>query len=155
MRVALNVEQLLQRPPGGIGRYTAELARLLPTSAPPADVDVTLFAARHSRGDVERRASRAFGLTSDAVVLPLPRPVLYDAWTRARASLVPRKSRALRDVDLVHAPSLAVPPRDGVPLVVTVHDAAPILFPEHLLAAAVAASTARASRPTAQRAPTR
>ena len=29
MRVALNLEQLLQPAPGGIGRYTAELARLL------------------------------------------------------------------------------------------------------------------------------
>ena len=30
MRAALNLEQLLQPAPGGIGRYTAELARLLP-----------------------------------------------------------------------------------------------------------------------------
>ena len=31
---------------------------------------------------------------------------------------------------MVHAPSVAVPPRGRVPLVVTVHDAAPVLFPE-------------------------
>jgi len=30
----------------------------------------------------------------------------------------------------VHAPSLAVPPHSGVPLIVTVHDAAAIVFPE-------------------------
>jgi glycosyltransferase involved in cell wall biosynthesis len=37
---------------------------------------------------------------------------------------------ALRKVDVVHAPSLAVPPRSGVPLIVTVHDAAPLVFPD-------------------------
>ncbi|MEJ7765347.1 MAG: glycosyltransferase family 1 protein, partial [Acidimicrobiales bacterium] len=35
----------------------------------------------------------------------------------------------LRAVDVVFAPSVAVPPRRRRPLVVTVHDAAPILFP--------------------------
>ena len=38
MRVALNLEQLLQPAPGGIGRYTAELARLLP-ALPAGDGD--------------------------------------------------------------------------------------------------------------------
>ena len=33
-------------------------------------------------------------------------------------------------VDLIHAPSPAVPPFEGVPLVVTVHDAAPVTMPE-------------------------
>jgi glycosyltransferase involved in cell wall biosynthesis len=36
----------------------------------------------------------------------------------------------LRDVDLVHAPSLAVPPRSGAPLIVTAHDAATLVAPE-------------------------
>jgi glycosyltransferase involved in cell wall biosynthesis len=36
----------------------------------------------------------------------------------------------LHGADLVHAPSVAVPPHPGVPLVVTVHDAAPAIFPE-------------------------
>jgi glycosyltransferase involved in cell wall biosynthesis len=38
--------------------------------------------------------------------------------------------RELRNIDLVHAPSLAIPPRSGVPLIVTVHDAAALRFPE-------------------------
>ncbi len=50
MRVAVNVEQLLHEAPGGIGRYTAELVRLLPAHG----VDVTPFTARHATADVER-----------------------------------------------------------------------------------------------------
>jgi glycosyltransferase involved in cell wall biosynthesis len=131
MRVALNLEQLLQPAPGGIGRYTAELARLLP--ALPADDgdEITLapFVARHPHEHVDARL-REFGLADlDPVVLRLPRPLLYDAWHLLRW---PRPQRALgmEDIDLVHAPSVAVPPRAGVPLVVTAHDAAPLIYPE-------------------------
>lgn len=56
----------------------------------------------------------------------LPAPLLYEAWVRWGAGTV----RGIEGVDLIHAPSLAVPPRSGRPLVVTVHDAAPELFPE-------------------------
>jgi glycosyltransferase involved in cell wall biosynthesis len=134
MRVALNLEQLLQPAPGGIGRYTAELARLLPTLPPSPDGDsdaVTLvpFVARHRREHVEARLHE-FGLENvDPIVLPLPRPLLYDAWHVLRRPRLARPRR-LRSVDVVHAPSVAVPPRSGAPLVVTAHDAAPLLFPE-------------------------
>jgi glycosyltransferase involved in cell wall biosynthesis len=131
MRVALNLEQLLQPAPGGIGRYTAELARLLPT-LPDRDGDaVTLvpFVARHRRAHIHARL-REFGLASlDPVVLPFPRPMLYDSWHLLRRPGLQRSLR-LRDVDVVHAPSVAVPPKSGVPLVVTAHDAAPLIFPE-------------------------
>jgi glycosyltransferase involved in cell wall biosynthesis len=128
MRVALNIEQLLQRPPGGIGRYAAEIARLLPGFA-PGDVDVALFVARHARRDVDA-AFASFGLTADAVVLPVPRRVLYELWNAYGIAGPTQLARSLRDVDVVHATSLAVPPRAGVPLVVTVHDAASVLFPD-------------------------
>src|SRR5215218_2870869 len=131
MRVALNLEQLLQPAPGGIGRYTAELARLLP-SLPAGDGDeITLvpFVARHRREDVEARL-REFGLAGvDPVVLPLPRPLLYDAWHLLRRPRLGR-SRRLRYADVVHAPSVAVPPRSDAALVVTAHDAAPLMYPE-------------------------
>jgi hypothetical protein len=42
MRVALNIEQLLQRPPGGIGRY-AQIARATARMR-PIEVDVALCA---------------------------------------------------------------------------------------------------------------
>ena len=131
MRVALNLEQLLQPAPGGIGRYTAELARLLPT-LPSADADeITLvpFVARHRREDIEARL-REFGLSgADPVVLPLPRPLLYDAWHLLRRPRLGR-SRRLRYADVVHAPSVAVPPKSDTPLVVTAHDAAPLIYPD-------------------------
>ena len=81
VRAALGVEQLLDDAPGGIGRYVAELAGRLPHHG----VDVVGFTARHPRRRVER-AMRAAGLDGlDPVILPLPRPALYDAWHVARA----------------------------------------------------------------------
>ena len=131
MRVALNLEQLLHRPPGGIGRYSAELARLLPTSGEAGSerVEVLAFVARHHAVEVEA-AMIGFGLEHvDPARLALPRVVLYDLWNDLGAGDLRHLSRRLRAFDVVHAPSLAVPPRSGAKLVVTVHDAAPILFP--------------------------
>jgi glycosyltransferase involved in cell wall biosynthesis len=123
VRVAVNVEQLLHEAPGGIGRYTAELLRLLPA----LDVDVAPFTARHARADVDR-ALRAHDLDGfDPVILPLPAAVLYDAWHLLG---VAGPTRRVAPVDLVHAPSPAVPPTGALPLVVTVHDAAPLVMPE-------------------------
>src|SRR5262249_46513300 len=125
------LEQLLQPAPGGIGRYTAELARLLPT-LPSGDGDeVTLvpFVARHRREEIDTRL-REFGLDGvDPVVLRLPRPLLYDAWHLLRRPRLAHPRR-LHTVDVVHSPSVAVPPKAIAPLVVTAHDAAPLLYPE-------------------------
>ena len=132
MRVALNLEQLLHRPPGGIGRYSAELARLLPVDGSTVDerVEILPFVGRHERVTVEA-ALIAFGLEHlDPARLALPRIVLYDLWNDLGAGDLRRLSRRLRDFDIVHAPSLAVPPKSGAALVVTVHDAAPILYPD-------------------------
>jgi glycosyltransferase involved in cell wall biosynthesis len=123
VRVALNVEQLLYRSPGGIGRYTAQLATLLPATG--ADDEVVAFTARHGREEV-RAAMERFGVPGPPpAILKLPRPVLYEAWHR-----VGRPSIDVGDVDVIHAPSVAVPPRRATPLVVTVHDVAPALFPQ-------------------------
>jgi glycosyltransferase involved in cell wall biosynthesis len=123
MRVGFGMEQLLDAAPGGIGRYVAELAVRLPDRG----TQLVGFTARHPRRRVEQ-AMRTFGLNGTSpVVLSLPRPLLYDAWHVAGIfGPVPKLGR----VDLVHAPSLAVPPTDGVPLVVTAHDAAPLTMPE-------------------------
>jgi glycosyltransferase involved in cell wall biosynthesis len=134
IRVALNIEQLMQRPSGGIGRYAAELARLLPgpvrTEGPDDGVILETFVARHRRADVEA-CLRTFGLGDIAPVrLPLPRVALYEAWNTFGVGGPGAFSRRLRTVDVVHAPSLAVPPKGNAALVVTVHDAAPLLFPE-------------------------
>ena len=51
------------------------------SSRPQPGVDVTAFTARHPRAAVDARAARTTDLDGvDPVVLPLPRPVLYDAW---------------------------------------------------------------------------
>jgi glycosyltransferase involved in cell wall biosynthesis len=122
VRVAVNVEQLLHDAPGGIGRYTAELLRLLPERG----VEVVPFTARHRREDVTA-ALHSNGIEAHPVMLRLPATALYDAWhVLGVASPVGR----VKPVDVVHAPSPAVPPTGRVPLVVTVHDAAPITMPE-------------------------
>lgn len=123
MRVAFSLEQLLDDAPGGIGRYVAELAQRLPDFG----VEIVGFTARHPRRRVER-AMRNFGLDDLVpVILSLPRPLLYDAWHVAgRFGPQPK----VGNVDLVHAPSLAVPPRGDAPLIVTAHDAAPVTMPE-------------------------
>jgi glycosyltransferase involved in cell wall biosynthesis len=120
MRVALNAEQLLQGP-SGIGRYTAELTRRLPQ----VGVEVVAFVARHPRARVEA-ALRDAGLVGSPVIAALPRPLLYDSW---HVLGVAGPLRHVGPVDLVHAPSLAVPPRGDRPLVVTAHDAATIVDP--------------------------
>jgi len=142
MRVALNLEQLLLRPPGGIGRYSAELARLLPEAGPtPPNTDkpdlgfeVIGFVSRHSAASVAK-AYASFGLTKaqvEATVrIAVPRPVLFDSWGVLGIPKLSLLSKRLADVDIVHAPSLAVPPHPkSAPLIVTVHDAAPLIHPE-------------------------
>jgi len=127
LRVAVNAEQLLYRSPGGIGRYTAQLLTLLPAAHP--DCEVVPVVGRHTEAEVQAALS-AFGVSEAvrrrAAGQALPAALMYEAWVRLGWP-------PLRGVDgatLVHAPSAAVPPASGRPLVVTVHDAAPELFPE-------------------------
>lgn len=127
MRVAVNVEQLLSPSPGGIGRYAAQLVMLLGSVA-PAD-DPVPFVARHRAREVAA-ALAGSGLGPGAVMLPFPRPLLYETWVRLGLPPLALGAPALRSVDVVHAPSVAVPGRPGAPLVVTVHDAGPELHPD-------------------------
>ena len=93
VRVAVNVEQLLHEAPGGIGRYTAELLRLLPAlrrrrdrRSPPV-----------TRVPTSTRALHAQGLDGlDPVILPLPAAVLYDAWHVLGVAGPARRRRAGR-----------------------------------------------------------
>jgi len=108
MRIGLHTGQLLQPVPGGIGRYTVHLARNLPA----AGVGVLCFGA----GVPSERVQRLIG---DYVDLGRPRgSARYAMWHHLRWP------RLRLPVDLVHAPSLAVPAAGTLPLVVTVHDVA-------------------------------
>ncbi len=112
--VALHVGQLLQRVPGGIGRYTRALIRELP----PVGVALSTFAA----GDPSVALAGSF---PGFVELGHPyAPIRYELWHRLRA---PRIRTA---ADVVHAPSMAIPPTGDRPLVVTVHDVAFLRHPE-------------------------
>ena len=140
MRVAINVEQLLHASPGGIGRYVGQLVSLLPALHP--EDEVVPVCARHRPEDVAG-ALRRLGVPRaggpEPVVLSLPRPLLYRSWLWTGRPLLDRpgephlpwaRSAGAGRVELVHAPSVAVPGRGAAPLVVTVHDAAHELFPE-------------------------
>lgn len=87
------------------------------------------FTARHPQREVVAALAGA-GITAAPSVLSLPRPLLYEAWHSFGVAGPERLARSVAGADVVHAPSLAVPPRGRRPLVVTAHDAAPELFPE-------------------------
>jgi len=114
MKVGLHVGQLLQRVPGGIGRYVFRLLSALP------EVGVTVLP--FGAGDPSvHRVLRWPGY----VDLGHPyAPWRYELWHRLR------RPQLHLPVDLVHAPSLAVPPAGRRPLAVTVNDVAFLHHPE-------------------------
>jgi len=136
VRVSFLLEQLLAPAPGGTGRYSAELVAALAATAPPA-ASVTGWTAWHR--DV--RAASVDGVRGP-VRLPLGRRALALAWERGRG---PRP----RGADLVHAPTLLLPPRGPRPLVVTIHDAVPWTHPETLTRRGVAFHRRMAARAAA------
>ncbi|MDQ2750926.1 MAG: glycosyltransferase family 4 protein [Actinomycetota bacterium] len=120
MRVAVVTEQLLAPVPGGIGRYTRELSAALARCAGRADA-VSTWTAWHR----DPTAAAVPGVAGPRR-LPLPRRALAAVWEHGVGP-------APRGADLVHAPSLLVPPaRRGCARVVTVHDAVPWTHPETL-----------------------
>lgn len=112
MRVAVHAGQLLQPVPGGIGRYEIELLRRLPDHG----VQSIAFGA----------GPRPRGLARRVPWIDLGQPrgsARYEMWHRLR------RPQVRIDADVVHAPSLAIPPVSGQPLVVTVHDVAFMRLP--------------------------
>lgn len=118
-RVALTLEQCWHRVPGGTAVAALGIARALSQGSL---VDPVGVAARH------RRAPDAAWIPPIPVEhLGLPRIALYESWHRLRR---PRVESATGPVDVIHATSLAVPPRSTT-LVVTVHDLAFLHDPSH------------------------
>lgn len=110
MKVALHVGQLRQPVPGGAGTYVRSLLRSLPA----AGVTLSTFGS-----------GPADPTWPEFVDLGHPKPPLrYALWHRVR------RPRVAPSVDIVHAPTLAVPPTGRVPLVVTAHDVAFLRFPD-------------------------
>jgi len=117
VRVALTLEQLWHRVPGGSATSILGLAQAL---ADRRDVEVVGVAARH-RGP----PAAPFHPPVPVRRMPLPRLALYETWHALRRPLV---EAATGPVDLVHATAVAVPGASA-PLVVTVHDLAFLASP--------------------------
>lgn len=128
LSVAMTVEQVWQPAPGGSGTYVSELARAL---AERSDVRLLGLAARRS-------GPESLPLPPSMTVhhSPLPRPALYELWSRNRRRR-PASDRAVvrsrRGPDVLHATTWAIPPRTA-PLVVTIHDVAFLRDPSHFTA---------------------
>ncbi|CAO5147894.1 Glycosyltransferase [Frankia sp. AiPs1] len=94
------VEQLLAPVPGGTGRYSAELAAALARTAAPGDA-VAGWCAAHR----DFHTAALPGVLGP-MRLPLPRRALAAAWSRGVGP-------APRGVDVLHAPTLLLPPAGG------------------------------------------
>lgn len=123
MRVTLLLEQALAPVPGGTGRYSLGLAAALARTAGPADTVSGAVAWHRTIG-----RARVDGVQGPSR-LALPRRPLALAWS---TPVLRRWAPAPQRADLVHAPTLLVPPRRGKRLVVTIHDAVPWTHPETL-----------------------
>ena len=119
MRLAVTLEQCWHRVPGGTA---TSVLRTVDALADRDDVEVVGVAARHGHP-----APDPYAPGVPTWELGLPRRVLYESWHRLRR---PRVERATGPVDAIWASAVAVPPRSA-PLIVTVHDLAPLHHPEH------------------------
>ena len=107
LTIACHAGQLLQPVPGGIGRYIHALLQTLPA----AGVEAVAFAA----------GGRPSGVPRPIPWIDLGPPhgsIRYESWHRLR------RPRVSIEADVIHAPSLVVPPVRDAALVVTVHDIA-------------------------------
>jgi glycosyltransferase involved in cell wall biosynthesis len=120
VRVGINAEPLFQRVPTGAGVYALALCHALTNLG--HDDDVILFHAAHALVPAEVAA-----LGMERAAFSLERDELYRSWADARR---PAPQVVCGPLDLVHAPSPMLPPSGGAPLVATVHDLAPLRFPD-------------------------
>lgn len=113
--------QLSAPVPGGTGRYAAGVLRSLEATRPEGAQVAALLCGAVPEGA---------GLEVPEGVRVRRAPVGFRALARLwERGLPPHAPEA----DLVHAPTLMVPPvRDGTPLVVTIHDSVPWTHPETL-----------------------
>ena len=122
LRVALTLEQCWHRVPGGTAVAALGMADALEERD---DVDPVGVAAAH-----RSPAPSAWTPSIEVHHLSLPRPALYESWHRLRR---PAVERATGPVDVIHATTMAMPPR-SVPIVMTVHDLAFLHEPGHFTA---------------------
>jgi len=119
LRVAVTLEQLWHEVPGGTASSALETVQALQKRH---DVEVLGVAARHDTLPLP-----PWTPTVRMHQLPLPRIALYESWHALRW---PPVQRATGPVDVIHATTFAIPPKNA-PLVVTVHDLAFLHEPNH------------------------
>ncbi|MGH2753088.1 MAG: glycosyltransferase family 4 protein [Actinomycetota bacterium] len=119
LRVTMTLEQCWHRVPGGTAVAGIGMARAVDARA---DAIVTGVSARHRSAP-----PAAWSPPVEVAQLPLPRLALYETWHRFRR---PKVQTATGPTDVIHATSLAMPPRSA-PLVVHIHDLAFLHDPSH------------------------
>ncbi len=129
MRVAVTLEQVWHRVPGGSARAILDAVRAV---AARGDVEQVGVSAWH-REPPPPEWTPAIPVRA----LPLPRIPLYDAWQRLRR---PRVERATGPVDLVHA-TAHVASASRAPWVATVHDLHFLHEPSHFTARGISVFT--------------
>lgn len=113
LRIALTLEQCWHEVPGGTAVAGIELARALGRGK--HGLDLIGVAARHSEPPPD-----PWKPPIEVAHLGLPRLLMYEGWHRYRR---PHVEKATGPVDVIHATTIAIPPRTA-PLVVTIHDLA-------------------------------
>ena len=122
IRVAYTVEQCWHDAPGGTAIAALHIARELAQDPDLADeVDLRLVAGKHPVPP-----DLIFRPVGPVAMLPLSRPLLYEAWTRLNW---PKVESVTGAIDVAHATGL-IPCATSSPLVVTVHDLAFVHSPE-------------------------
>ncbi len=125
MKIGINIDQVLYRISGGTGRYSWNLINSL------TQIDhENAYVLFHSRTDkIGRSIVEDLDLNANFSLrqLPFTRPFINSIWNRARFWPV---EMFLGKLDLIHAPTLAIPTKGSAKLVVTVHDLAFLKFPE-------------------------
>lgn len=144
MRVAINA-RFLCYPHTGSGAYLRDLLAAMPEAAP--SVEATLYV---TRGDPEPETR---GLPYRVRPVPSP-PALRGNWAKLFFEQVSFPEAAAADgCDLAHVPYFAPPLRCRLPVVATVHDLIPLLFPAYrsgLLAQSYSLLVATAARRSAR-----
>jgi len=120
MKAGINAESLFQRVATGAGVYTLALCDAMATLGHTDDL--VLFHAAHA---IVPAAVDALPLRR--CELPLERDALYASWTEARR---PAPQTVCGPLDVVHAPGPVLPPGGAAAVVATVHDLAPLRFPD-------------------------
>lgn len=120
MRCAINAEPLFQRTPSGVAVYTLSLCRGFAEIGRGGQV--VLFHAAHEQVPGALRE-----LPMERCALGMQHDALYRSWREVKR---PVPQSTCGPLDVVHAPGTAIPPYGEASLVATIHDLAPLRFPQ-------------------------